>query len=58
MKINMKELKDTCVNGNIVTVCDNGATSRIDMLMNSPEDAFRKAFGSKNMMVKETEKTL
>ena len=58
MKINMKELKDTCVNGNIVTVCGDGATSRIDMLMNSPEDAFRKVFGSKNMMFKETEKTL
>ncbi len=58
MKINMKGLKATCENGSIVTVCDNGATSRIDMLMNSPEDAFRKVFGSKNMMLKETEKTL
>ena len=58
MKINMKGLKATCENGSIVTVCGNGATSRIDMLMNSPEDAFRKVFGSKNMMLKETEKTL
>lgn len=58
MKINMKGLKGTCENGAIVTVCDNGATSRIDMLMNGPEDAFRKVFGSKNMMLKETEKTL
>ena len=46
MKINMKGLKDTCENGIIVTVCDNGATSRIDMLMNSPEDAFSSYYGS------------
>lgn len=58
MKINMKGLKGTCENGAIITVCDNGATSRIDMLMNGPEDAFRKAFGSKNMMVKDAGKTL
>lgn len=58
MKINMKELKNECTIGNIVTVCDNGANARVDMLMNGPEDAFRKAFGSKNMATKETEKSL
>ena len=58
MKINMKELKSACANETIVTVCDSGVISRSDMLLNGPEDAFKKSFGSKNMVIKDTGKAL